>query len=321
MMPWDGVVYEADPEFEAHVLTQLQKSGRPLTSWGHLHFVPGPAVPSYWHRNLWLSPFQGTAESVSQVARDLRGLGALWSPRPQDRHRRHALIQEKLPRLTPKPREFPFLAPPGPIGAWALGPDETLWASPHTASPFPGGDPLLVENKTDPPSSAYRKLQEALVLSRSWPGPGSVCLDAGSCPGGWTWVLAQLGATVHSIDRAPIDERLQALPNVSFRIGNAFSLHPGDFGPLDWLCSDVICYPQKLWTWVESWLAAGTVKNFVITVKMQGNEIDWPTLDRFASVPQSRLVHLNHNKHEVTWLYSSALTNQSELGPTTPTRR
>jgi 23S rRNA (cytidine2498-2'-O)-methyltransferase len=212
------------------------------------------------------------------------------------------LIQEKLTRFQPKPRLFPFDPPKGSLGTWALRDETTVWASAKASSPFPGGDPLLVENKEDPPSSAYRKLQEALLLAGARPGPGDLCLDAGSCPGGWTWVLAELGARVHSVDKAPLDVRVSSRPNVEFKTGNAFALKPGDFGPLDWFCCDVICYPAKLWTWLEPWIAAGTVKRFVVTVKMQGKEIDWETLDRFAAVPGSRLVHLHHNKHELTWL-------------------
>lgn len=299
-----GTIYESDPETRDHVRHQLGLSGRAVESFGDLHFVPGEPVSSYWHRNHWLSPVVVPAATVSEAAAGLRSLGALWSPRPQDRFRRHTLIQERLPRFAPKPRSFPFVPPTGALGAWSLRDENTIWASAQTSSPFPGGDPLLVENKDDPPSSAYRKLQEALVLSGSWPVPNDVCLDAGSCPGGWTWVLAELGALVHSVDRAPLDPRVASRPNVRFSTGNAFSLRPADFGALDWFCCDVICYPAKLWTWLEPWLSAGTVRHFVVTVKMQGNEIDWETLDRFAAVPRSRLVHLHHNKHELTWLWT-----------------
>jgi 23S rRNA (cytidine2498-2'-O)-methyltransferase len=298
-----GTVYESDPETRDHVVFQLGRSGRPVTSFGDLHLVPGEPVESWWHRNLWLDPVALPAATVSEAAAGLRTLGALWTARPHDRFRRHELIREKLPRFQPKPRPFPFVPPAGSLGAWALRDETTVWASARTSSPFPGGDPLLVENKDDPPSSAYRKLQEALVLAGHWPQPGEVCLDAGSCPGGWTWVLAELGATVHSVDRAPLDPRVSARPNVLFRTGNAFALRPEDFGPLDWFCCDVICYPAKLWDWLQPWLAAGTVRNFVVTVKMQGRDIDWDTLGRFAAVPGSRLVHLNANKHELTWLW------------------
>jgi len=302
MTPLGGTVYESDPETRDHVVEQLARSGRPVTNFGHLHLVPGEPVASYWHRNLWFDPVALPAATVSEAAAGLRSLGALWTARPQDRFRRHALIQEKLPRFQPKPRTFPFTLPPGSHGSWSLKDETTVWAAARTSNPFPGGDPLLTENKVDPPSSAYRKLQEALLLGGTPPGPGTVCLDAGSSPGGWTWVLAELGATVHSVDRAPLDPRVSSRPNVNFKTGNAFALKPGDFGPLDWFCCDVICYPAKLWTWLEPWRTAGTVKRFVVTVKMQGKEIDWETLDKFAAVPGSRLLHLHHNKHELTWL-------------------
>jgi len=301
MKPLGGVLYESDPVTRHHVEDQLARSGRPVTSFGDLHFVPGDRLTSYWHGNLWLEPVALPARSVSEAAAGLRSLGALWTPRPQNLFRRHALIQEKLPRFQPKPRTFPFVLPQGNLGTWALI-EDSVWASALTSSPFPGGDPLLEENKIDPPSSAYLKLEEALILLGQWPGPGQTCLDAGSCPGGWTWVLAETGALVHSVDRAPLDPRVASRPNVQFRTGNAFALQPQDFGALDWFCCDVICYPAKLWTWLESWINAGTVKHFVVTVKMQGKEVDWETLDRFASIPGSRLVHLHHNKHELTWL-------------------
>jgi 23S rRNA (cytidine2498-2'-O)-methyltransferase len=304
MTPLGGTIYESDPETRDHVVYQLSRSGRSVETWGDLHLVAGDPVPSYWHRNLWRRPVSVAASSVSEAATGLRELGALWTARPQDRFRRHALIQEKLPRFSPKARAFPFTPPPGALGSWALRDEATVWAAADTESPFPGGDPLLVENKDDPPSSAYRKLQEGLVLSGHWPGANDVCLDAGSSPGGWTWVLAELGATVHSIDRAPLDARVSSRPNVKFRTGNAFSLLPSDFGALDWFCCDVICYPAKLWSWLEPWLASGSVKHFVVTVKFQGKEIDWETLDRFAAVEGSRLVHLHHNKHELTWLWT-----------------
>lgn len=318
-MTLGGTLYESDRETREHVLFQLGRSGRPVESFGNLHLVAGDPVPSYWHRNLWFDPVALPASSVTEASTQLRGLGALWTPRPQDQYRRHTLIQEKLPRFAPKPRAFPFTPPAGALGSWVLRDQSTLWASPRTERPFPGGDPLLVENKEDPPSSAYRKLQEALVLSGSWPGADDTCLDAGSCPGGWTWVLAQLGAKVHSVDRSPLDPRVSSRSNVHFRTGNAFALKPEDFGPLDWFCCDVICYPAKLWGWLEPWLAAGSVKHFVVTVKFQGKEIDWDTLDRFASIPGSRLVHLHHNKHELTWLWDA--TNPPAVFPSFPGQR
>jgi 23S rRNA (cytidine2498-2'-O)-methyltransferase len=51
---------------------------------------------------------------------------------------------------------------------------------------------------------------------------------------------------------------------------------------------------------VKKFIAAGTVKNFVCTIKYQA-ETDWKNTLKFLEIPGSRIVHLHHNKHEVTW--------------------
>jgi len=122
----------------------------------------------------------------------------------------------------------------------------------------------------DPPSRAYLKLQEALVRSRRWPQAGEHCLDAGASPGGWTWVLTLLGARVTAIDRSPLDERLMQDPLVTYINHDAFTLNPGELGPVDWLLSDVICYPPRLYGWIEKWLASGLAKNYICTNKNAG---------------------------------------------------
>ncbi|MEI8095180.1 MAG: SAM-dependent methyltransferase [Spirochaetales bacterium] len=267
-----------------------------------LYRVAAERITTVWHQNLWLEPWEIHFTSISDAATQLRSLGALWAPVQSRNFRKAALIQEKLPRLPTKLRPFPFDLPSGPMGSWTLLDETTLWASPVTTSPFAAGVIPLAENKTEPPSSAYLKLQEALTLYGSHPEEGEVCLDAGSSPGGWSWVLARTGATVHSVDRSPLDPRLGGIPNLHFRAGNAFSLGPKDLPDLDWFFSDVICYPAKLWEWLQPWLELGRVKHFVVTVKMQGKDCDWETLEKFSSVPGSRIVHLYHNKHELTWL-------------------
>jgi 23S rRNA (cytidine2498-2'-O)-methyltransferase len=82
---------------------------------------------------------------------------------------------------------------------------------------------------------------------------------------------------------------------------SAFALDPRALGPVDWLFSDVVCYPARLLALVERWLKAGTCRRFVCTLKFQG-ATDHETARRFAAIPRSRLLHLHHNKHELTWL-------------------
>ncbi len=267
-----------------------------------LAYSPKGKGQPLWVKNVWYSPVEIRFSSINEAAQALRSLGALWSNVPGRLHRRAALIQDKLPRLPQKPKPFPFPLPSTPLGAWTLLEENTLWASPNCRNPFPQGTPPLMENKSDPPSSAYAKLQEALLYYGKTPQPGDFCLDLGAAPGGWTWVLLELGATVHSVDRAPLDARLLSRPGLTTRQQDAFSLTPDQFDAVDWLVCDVICYPAKLWSWLEPWLASGKVKHYVVTIKMQG-EPDWDTLERFAQVPGSRLLHLAHNKHEVTWIF------------------
>lgn len=132
-------------------------------------------------------------------------------------------------------------------------------------------------------------------------GPGTRVVEAGACPGGWTWVFDKLGATVTAIDRSPLADGLMAKPNITFLKHDAFTLRPADFGPVDWVCSDVICYPPRLLEWIREWLDSGLCRNFICTIKMQGTA-DHETTRAFADIPGSRVVHLTANKNELTWI-------------------
>jgi 23S rRNA (cytidine2498-2'-O)-methyltransferase len=266
--------------------------------------APGAGLvdkPVFWFQNCWLKPFRLEFDSISEAASALRRIQRNWAPALFTQFRRGALIAAKLPPLPEKKRPFPWDLPDTPMGSWTLLDAHTMIASAECSSPFPGGIIEFEEDKLGPPSRAYLKLQEALVRCRRRPGPGERCLDAGASPGGWTWVLAKLGATVLAVDRSPLEDRVLDMPGVSFRKHDAFTLGPGDIGPVDWLFCDVICYPPRLYEWIEKWLASGFCKNFVCTIKMQG-EGDFETLRRFAAIPGGTLVHLYYNKHELTWL-------------------
>lgn len=296
--PLDGCVYQTVPDFEDHLEKEL---GAWNESWGPLRFASGPLRPVFWTSNVWQDPFRLEFDSISEAARALRGIQRNWAPTLFTQFRRGALIAEKLPPLPQKDRPFPWVLPETPMGAWTLLDEHTLVASAQTTSPFPAGVPRFMEDKEGPPSRAYLKLQEALTLARRWPQPGDRCLDAGACPGGWTWVLATLGAQVTAVDRSPLEDRIMTRPEVNFIKHDAFTLKPQDYGPMDWVFSDVICYPPRLYEWIEAWLQSGLCQNFICTIKMQG-EGDYDTPQRFAQIPGSRVIHLYHNKHELTWI-------------------
>jgi 23S rRNA (cytidine2498-2'-O)-methyltransferase len=216
-------------------------------------------------------------------------------------HRRAALIQDALPKVSARPIEFGAAPPTAPLGSWTLLDKDTILAAPQCTSPFPNGEMRFVEDRAAPPSRAYLKLWEVLTLLGQRPKKGEVCLDLGASPGGWSWVLQGLGAHVIAVDKAPLAPHIAKLPNVELRRESAFALDPHAVGPVDWLCSDIVCYPKRLYALVMRWLEAGTARRFVCTIKFQG-ATDFAAMRGFAAIPGSRLMHLHHNKHELTWV-------------------
>jgi 23S rRNA (cytidine2498-2'-O)-methyltransferase len=267
----------------------------------HLVLAKNTSMTPVWVANTWLEPMIMPIESIGDAAKKLRAIQRNWALYPFSSHRRAALIHDKLPKVSAKPVVFGTESPAAPLGSWTLLDASTLLASPRCSSPFPNGELDFIENHCDAPSRAYLKLWDLFTLIKERPAAGEFCLDLGACPGGWTWVLQQIGARVLSVDKAPLDERVSSLPNVEFRSDSAFALDPLSVGPVDWLFSDVICYPKRLLTMINKWMKAGTVKHFVCTIKFQG-PTDFEAIQEFASIPGSRILHLPHNKHELTWI-------------------
>jgi 23S rRNA (cytidine2498-2'-O)-methyltransferase len=267
---------------------------------GRLVIAEGPPRPVAWVANLWHAPQRIAIASIGDAAKQLRAIQRNWALYPTAHHRRAALIVEKLPKVSAKPLRFGDPAPTAPLGSWTLLDADTVLAAPRCSSPFPNGEACFVEDKTAP-SRAYLKLWELFTLTGERPKAGDRCLDLGASPGGWTWVLARLGARVTAVDKAVLAPAVTQLPNITVLRQSAFALEPQSIGPVDWLFSDVICYPSRLYALIEKWMKAGTVRRFVCTVKFQG-ATDFDTTRRFAQVTGARLLHLHHNKHELAWL-------------------
>jgi 23S rRNA (cytidine2498-2'-O)-methyltransferase len=268
---------------------------------GALLLAPGPPQPAAWAANVWCDPQQIRIASISDAAGKLRALQRSWAVYAPFFHRRAVLIQQRLPRVAERLQVFGAPAPSAPLGSWTLLDAETLLAAPHCTSPFPHGEIHFVEDRTGPPSRAYLKLWEALTLFGIRPQPGELCLDLGSSPGGWSWALHRMGVRVISIDKAPLAPEIASLPGIEHRRESAFALDPQALGPVDWLFSDIACYPARLLALIERWLAAGTCRRFLCTIKFQG-ETDHAVARRFAAIPGSQLRHLHHNRHELTWI-------------------
>lgn len=265
-----------------------------------LVFVRGTRGPAVWAQNTWFDPQIVPVESISDAARKLRSVQRNWHLHSVAQHRRAALIQDRLPPVRIRPLAFPMDPPAAPLGAWALLDRERLVASAVCSSPFPDGEVTFIENRDEPPNRAYLKLWEALTLARRRPGPGERCLELGAAPGGWTWVLASLGAQVLSIDRASLGPELAGHPCIEHRQGDAFKLLPADVGRCDWVFCDLAAYPERIHELAAQWAEARPEAAMIFTVKLQG--APRPSVYRaFFNIPGSRLMHLSYNKHELTW--------------------
>ncbi len=262
----------------------------------------------YWSRCAMLSPLEIEFESIGSASAALKSIQRNWAPYQYQFFRRAELIQQKLPYINLKTREFPAKIPSSPIGLYTLTGENRMIASANTSSFLPAGKIDFKEDHENPPSRAYLKIQESLTMANllngtPFPKANERCFEAGACPGGWTWVLVNLGANVLAVDRTELAPSLMKNPLVRFEKHDAFTLKPEEIGFCDWVFSDVICYPERLLKWVNGWLKSGLARNIICTIKMQG-EPDWNTIGKFAEIPGSRILHLNYNKHELTWIHT-----------------
>lgn len=314
--------YLAATGFGQELHEELIRAGKNITDIrGELMFTQGEkeqAVPAnaarlgndvpLWAQNVWYAPQVLPFTSIKDAARQLKNIQRNWAhcatatiAGDAKLSGRAKLIQEQLPYVSAKPLVFGNAMPTAPLGSWCLLDANTLCASTVCSSPVVDGAVRFVEDKDTPPTRAYLKLWEIFTRMGVRPAAGELCLDLGSCPGGWTWVLASCGANVFSIDKSPLAPHIDRMPQVNFCTGSAFAFDPRHAGRIDWLCCDVICYPERLLATVARWLELGDVRNFVCTIKLQ-NATDYETVEQFAAIPHSHIVHLSCNKHEFTWV-------------------
>lgn len=290
---------ELEREFEVRGIKVFEKKDR-------VYLVEGDAPDMIWAQVTARKLEKIPITSINDGVKKLKERGRNWGLFTVGNHRRAQLIQDELPKYNTKPIPFRHPLPEKPMGFWTLWDQNEILATQDTSSPFPLGEMDFQEDKTMPPSRAYLKLWEFFTVYAPEAISGGRAIDVGSCPGGWTWVLRTLEFDeILSVDKAPIEKRIMDLGRIDFRKESAFGLDPKDVGELDWFCSDIICYPERLLNLVKRFLEAGTVKNFVCTIKYQA-ETDWVETLKFLEIPGSRIVHLHHNKHEVTWFLKGA---------------
>lgn len=329
----DGAAFLSFPEMSGFLVKELRErfgfAENDLTWYGDLAYAP----KSKWQSDLKIdlkvdlkpdskkaslpvpffcrvamkNPFLLYFDSIGDAAKALKSIQRNWASYNFQFFRRAALISEKLPYINTKQKKFPVAVPRSPIGLYMLIDEHTILASAETTSFLPAGKIEFIEDHENPPSRAYLKLWEALmhfnlIFGVDFPKCGEKCFDAGASPGGWTWVMSEMGCEVYAVDRAVLTPSLMQNALVTFKTHDAFTIEPSEIGARDWVLSDVICYPSRLYDWVQKWISSGLAKNMICTIKMQG-EIDWQIVEKFADIENSTVIHLNYNKHELTWLW------------------
>ncbi len=297
-------VYLAIHQFEHELMNELKLKGIKIADKkDRLFLVEGDHPPMIWAQTTGFRAQFADIESINDGSKKLKEHGRNWGLFTVDFHRRAQLIQDNLPKIKKKNIDFQEALPTLPMGFWTLWEQNKILFTPHTSSPFPLGEMDFNEDKVMPPSRAYLKLWEFFtVYAPNTPAQG-VAIDVGSCPGGWTWVLRTMNFDkVISVDKAPIEKRISDLGKIEFRQESAFGLNPDEFPEIEWFCSDIICYPERLLNLVKRFMESGKVRNFVCTIKYQ-SQTDWENTLKFLEIPGSQIVHLHHNKHEVTWFY------------------
>ncbi len=181
-------------------------------------------------------------------------------------------------------------------------------------SAFPAGRAVVAEHR-DPPSSAYRKLLEALRWHGCGPRAGDRVVDLGASPGGWSWVALEAGATVTGVDKGAMAEPILAHPRFTHARTDAFRWQPPE-PPVDWLVCDIIAEPERSAELLVRWANARWFRSAVLHLKIHGEakpELARQTVAavRGAGYGYVRAKQLRYDKNELTLLIRETLVRQA----------
>jgi 23S rRNA (cytidine2498-2'-O)-methyltransferase len=295
-------VFLAPEGFEKELQHEIVAAGGKVLAQKERLLISAPFVGTpVWARCEWLNSVWIPSDSIGMGAKGLAKLNRRTALYSAEFHRRAELIQEQVSKRKTAPVPFLGDLPEKKYGAWSLWDKDLILAAATTSSPWPLGEFEFQEDRESSPSRAYLKLWEVFTCHIKPPKINEYCLDLGACPGGWTWVLSELGCEVLAIDRSELAPEIASRENVEFRKQSAFAIEPKDVPKVDWLFSDLICYPDRLFKYLEKWRALEDRPNFVCTLKFQG-PTDFDAIRAFQAIPGSKVIHLVHNKHEVTWI-------------------
>ncbi len=142
-----------------------------------------------------------------------------------------------------------------------VGPALLSWPS-----PFPAGR-ALDERAENAPSSAHRKLDEALAWLEAAPTSDDIVIDLGAAPGGWSWAALRKGARVIAVDRADMDHEILKHERLEHVRADAFKYVP-ERQPT-WLLCDVIAEPERSLDVVARAVQSSHLRALVVTLKLK----------------------------------------------------
>lgn len=292
--------YLPHPDFSKELEIELDQFGHNFFFSNPLFFVTEKQLTPAWSQQNWLNCQILDISSIQNAQIQLKKIGGFWIPYSFHLHRRTQLIAEKIPLFKNKKLDFGDDLSQKKVHCFTLLEKNKLLISQNIFPQFPDGILQFNEDKLAP-SRAYLKLWETFTLHSPLPKKNERVIDLGSCPGGWTYVLAKIGCEVISVDTAPLDKKIMQFPNVRYLKKDAFQLNPSEIGKIDWLFSDIICEPGKLLQLIEKWMKSNLVQNFVCTIKFKG-KTDFEVINKLKKIPKSKMTHLSCNKHELTWI-------------------
>ncbi len=258
--------------------------------------------PNALSLNTWTNPVKVNFESISEATKILKSVQRNWVLYPTDSIRRSKLIEEGLPKIQSKPLNFGDFPPKSPIGSWTLLNKNTLLYASACTQNVPYGIYSFIEDQNIP-SRAYLKLWEFFTRFQISENLKKLnAIDLGACPGGWTWVLSKIFNTVVSIDKAPLDEKINKLKNVVELKQDLLKLDLENFmnsKDISWIFCDAALEPAKIIKYITPAVSNLNVK-FVCTLKLT-QTTNLNNLKEALSIPGSQLIHLSANKNEITW--------------------
>ncbi|UTW46588.1 23S rRNA (cytidine(2498)-2'-O)-methyltransferase RlmM [bacterium SCSIO 12696] len=151
-------------------------------------------------------------------------------------------------------------------------------------SPWPMGIPRL-KMPRQAPSRATLKLDEAILWflrddrQQELMKAGTLAVDLGAAPGGWTWQLVQRGLYVDAVDNGPMDKDLMDTGMVAHVRGDAYTYQPK--GNVSWLVCDIADKPARTADMVARWATKGWCKRAIFNLKL-------PMKQRYTAVQSCR---------------------------------